>query len=152
MRCECIVPYGTLCIVHRAPRIVHYAWRVRFLEWVRALGDWWSPGLWCCAVCAARAALRGGEVQPPPPLKYNDECCANDGHALTRVSCTNTRLFRTHVHAATRYEFPADLLNADYGEPLGLTQEKATGVFVREYSKATVQMDCNTYTPTFTFK
>lgn len=51
------------------------------------------------------------------------------------------------------YEYP-DALNADYGEPLGLCSETATGsgVFVREFTKSTVQMDCNTYTPTVTFK
>ena len=52
------------------------------------------------------------------------------------------------------YEFPADVLNADYGEPMGRANETApeSGVFVREYTKASIQMDCNTYTPTITFK
>jgi hypothetical protein len=51
------------------------------------------------------------------------------------------------------YEYP-DALNADYGEPLGLCSETASGsgVFVREWSKATVQMDCTTWTPTITMK
>jgi len=52
------------------------------------------------------------------------------------------------------YEFPKRL-TADYGVPLGRTVEvgkKGSGVFVREWSKATIQMDCNTYTPTFTLK
>ena len=51
------------------------------------------------------------------------------------------------------YEFP-EQLNGDYGEPLGRAAETAPGssVFVREFSKSTVQMDCNTYTPTITFK
>ena len=42
----------------------------------------------------------------------------------------------------------------DYGEPLGLAKETApdSGVFVREWSKCTVQMDCNSYTPKITFK
>merc|ERR1712127_968844 len=52
------------------------------------------------------------------------------------------------------YDFPADVLNADYGEPIGRANETApeSGVFVREYTKASIQMDCNTYTPTITFK
>jgi hypothetical protein len=50
------------------------------------------------------------------------------------------------------YEYPAEQFNADYGEPLGLAKEAQGGVFVREWSKATVQMDCNSYTPTITFK
>ena len=50
------------------------------------------------------------------------------------------------------YEYPAEQFNADYGEPLGLAKETAKGVFTREWSKATIQMDCNTYTPKITFK
>ena len=38
-------------------------------------------------------------------------------------------------------------LNADYGEPTALCQETGpnSGVFVREWSKATVTMDCNVW-------
>ena len=52
------------------------------------------------------------------------------------------------------YEYPAEQFNADYGEPLGLAKETApdSGVFVREWSKATIKMDCNSYTPTITMK
>ena len=50
------------------------------------------------------------------------------------------------------YQYPAEQFNADYGEPLGLAKETAKGVFAREWTKATVQMDCNTYTPKITFK
>jgi hypothetical protein len=51
------------------------------------------------------------------------------------------------------YEYP-DALNADYGEPLGLCAETTagSGIFLREWSKATVQMDCNTWTPSITMK
>ena len=51
------------------------------------------------------------------------------------------------------YAYPTEL-NGDYGEPLGLCSETATGsgVFTREFTKSTVQMDCNTYTPQITFK
>jgi hypothetical protein len=53
------------------------------------------------------------------------------------------------------YEFPA-ALNADYGTPTGgqLCAETApgSGVFTRDFTKATVQMDCNTWTPTITMK
>eukprot|EP01043_Picozoa_sp_COSAG02_P093669 COSAG02_NODE_30166_length_556_cov_0.737418_2_plen_99_part_00 len=52
------------------------------------------------------------------------------------------------------YEYPAEQFNADYGEPLGLAKETApdSGIFVREWSKATIKMDCNSYTPTITMK
>jgi len=45
-------------------------------------------------------------------------------------------------------------LNADYGTPAGLCTETApnSGIFTREWSRATVRMDCNTYTPTITMK
>jgi hypothetical protein len=51
------------------------------------------------------------------------------------------------------YIFPEEL-NLDYGEPTELCDETAanSGIFVRDWTKATVQMDCNTYTPTITFK
>lgn len=47
------------------------------------------------------------------------------------------------------YAFPP-LLHSDVGEPRGLCRETAphSGVFRREWSHATVQMDCNTWTPT----
>jgi hypothetical protein len=50
------------------------------------------------------------------------------------------------------YQFPAEL-NADYGQPVDqYCAETAPGsaVFVRHWSKATVQMDCNSYTATIT--
>ena len=52
------------------------------------------------------------------------------------------------------YEYPAAQFNADYGEPLGRAAETApgSGIFVREFTKSTVQMDCNTYSPKITFK
>ena len=51
------------------------------------------------------------------------------------------------------YEVP-DQLNWDYGEPNGLCTETApnSGIFTRDWTKATVQMDCNTWTPTITLK
>ena len=47
-----------------------------------------------------------------------------------------------------------DQLNWDYGEPQGLCAETApnSGVFTREWTKATVSMDCNTWTPTIKMK
>ena len=53
-----------------------------------------------------------------------------------------------------RFDFPSEFLDRDYGVPLERARETSPGsqVFVREWSKATVQMDCNTYTPTITPK
>jgi len=49
-----------------------------------------------------------------------------------------------------KYSFP-DSLNKDYGEPLELCHEVSNGVFERKWSKAVVQMNCNTWTPSITF-
>ena len=51
------------------------------------------------------------------------------------------------------YEFP-EQLSVDYGDPLVRAEETAlnSGVFVRRFTKSTVQMDCNTYTPTITMQ
>ena len=45
-------------------------------------------------------------------------------------------------------------INWDYGEPAGLCKETAenSSVFEREWTKAKVTMDCNTWTPTITLK
>lgn len=52
------------------------------------------------------------------------------------------------------YEYPSALFDQDYGVPLGRAQESppSSGIFVREWSKATVSMDCATYTPKITMK
>ena len=51
------------------------------------------------------------------------------------------------------YVFP-EALNRDYGEPTGICKETAehSGVFTREWTKASIQMDCNTYTPEIKMK
>lgn len=47
-----------------------------------------------------------------------------------------------------------DEINWDYGEPVGLCSETApgSGVFTREWTKATFTMDCNTWTPTIAMR
>ena len=51
------------------------------------------------------------------------------------------------------YQVP-EQLNWDYGEPTGLCKETAanSSVFTREWTKASIEMDCNTWTPTITMK
>lgn len=52
------------------------------------------------------------------------------------------------------YPFPKEF-NLDYGEPVDkICKETApnSGVFTREWTKADVSMDCNTWTPTITWK
>eukprot|EP00040_Diaphanoeca_grandis_P005810 m.34623 g.34623 ORF g.34623 m.34623 type:complete len:429 (+) comp17008_c1_seq1:66-1352(+) len=51
------------------------------------------------------------------------------------------------------YEWPA-ALDVDYGEPTGLCTEtsKGSGVFTRDWTKATVKTDCNSFTSSITMK
>ncbi len=51
------------------------------------------------------------------------------------------------------YYFPPEF-HEDYGLPSGLCSETApnSGVFVRQFDKSTIEMDCNTWTPTITLK
>ena len=53
------------------------------------------------------------------------------------------------------YEFP-ELLGRPYGEPVDGQQCRETaprsGVFTREWSGATVSMDCNNWSPTITMQ
>ena len=54
-----------------------------------------------------------------------------------------------------QYGWNKQWLDADYGVPTDeICRETApnSGVFVREWSKATVQIDCATWTPKVTFK
>mmetsp|Transcript_33199 Transcript_33199/g.77854 ORF Transcript_33199/g.77854 Transcript_33199/m.77854 type:complete len:170 (-) Transcript_33199:26-535(-) len=51
------------------------------------------------------------------------------------------------------YQRPAEL-DLDYGTPTGLCKETSSGsgVFVRDWTKATVTVDCNAYNSTVQFK
>lgn len=51
------------------------------------------------------------------------------------------------------YQVP-EQINWDFGEPTGMCAETApnSGVFRRDWTKATVQMDCNTWTPSIVLK
>ncbi len=52
-----------------------------------------------------------------------------------------------------RFEYPPEL-DSDFGAPAGLCAETApgSGAFVREFARATVKMDCVSWTPTITWK
>jgi hypothetical protein len=52
---------------------------------------------------------------------------------------------------SNEYLFP-EPLNADYGEPTELCKESTTGVFTRDWTKASVKMDCGSYTGTIIMK
>jgi len=58
------------------------------------------------------------------------------------------------VGCSTTYPYPADIMDADYGEPTEMCKETeaGSGIFTREWTNAKVQMDCNTWSPTITWK
>ena len=49
------------------------------------------------------------------------------------------------------YQRP-DVLDRDYGEPTGLCKEAGSDVFVREWTKSTVTVDCKAYKTTIQMK
>jgi hypothetical protein len=55
---------------------------------------------------------------------------------------------------SAQYTSPVDIpqLMVDYGVPMGEYEETSDGVFTRDWTKATVSMDCNTYTPQIIMK
>lgn len=54
--------------------------------------------------------------------------------------------------AMADYDLSNPLLNADFGAPLGPGKETAPGQYAREYSKATISLDCGSWTSTFVMK
>ena len=58
------------------------------------------------------------------------------------------------VHPASMGMDDGQLLNADYGEPVGLCAETApgSGVFRRQWTRATVEMDCADWTASIQMK
>ena len=53
-------------------------------------------------------------------------------------------------HNQWKYQWN-NMLDKDYGEPMEQMKEIENGVFERKWSKCTIQMNCNTYKPSFTF-
>ena len=50
------------------------------------------------------------------------------------------------------YDLSSPLLRADFGTPLGAGKESSPGVFTRDFTRASITLDCNTYTSTFDMK
>jgi len=69
------------------------------------------------------------------------------------LGCTSDS---TPGHGTARYTAPSEIpqLQIDYGTPNEPMKETGTGtgIFVRDWTKATVQMDCNSFTPSITMK
>ena len=78
------------------------------------------------------------------------------GYGWQGCQCLPTDKYDACLPHNVPYESP-ELLERDYGEPLQAQQCAETvpgksGIFTREWSGASVRMDCNTWTPTITMK
>lgn len=83
-----------------------------------------------------------------------------DSHFCLHEPCMAAQLtrhssFPFRLLECRRYYFPPEF-NVDYGEPVGgaLCKETAANseIFTREYSKASVQLDCKAWKGTITMK
>ena len=98
--------------------------------------------------------LRPGQNYTHCPRTYQNTKAAITNFLLLRnehsyfgwgwSGCSTPDLSRNYTHWL---DTNAELLDADYGTPLGICKETKAGLFVREWTKATVSMDCNTFTP-----
>ena len=86
-----------------------------------------------------------GVSNPCNPLHYpvSGRCHSDDPNCHSPYPCNNTS---NQMHPAT-----AALFVTDYGHPLGVAHPIVgrPGVFGREYEKATVTLDCSTFTGAF---
>ena len=77
------------------------------------------------------------------------------GYGWQGCQCLPTDKYDGCLPQNMTYEFP-ELLERDYGEPVNGEQCSETGpnsgVFTREWTRASVQMDCNTWTATLKMK
>lgn len=57
------------------------------------------------------------------------------------------------VGCSQEYEYPSGF-NEDYGDAIGICSETSpgSGIFTREFTKSTVQMNCSSYVPTIAWK
>ena len=147
-------------------------WSLNTFQWARALCVQQEPFAALCinqVLCVppcmyvlthvVRVSLRSAN-----PCEHNTHCVTHFvlTHVLVPVSLCSANA-RTGKHAwlghgwsgcSRVYERPA-LLDADFGEPTdAVCMETApgSGIFTREWTKASVKTDCNTWTSTITMK
>ena len=91
----------------------------------------------------------GGCKGDPSNLEFFEQDLA--GFLLTRGPAA--WLGHGWLDCSRNYSYPP-ALSADYGEPTGFCSESApnSGIFNRDYTKATVKMDCNSWTGSVTMK
>lgn len=102
------------------------------------------------STCAA--AMRAGcavTAQARPLLQHHDAAHANQSVASFLITRPPIAMLGYSWESDDRDWDPIFLLQA--GEPLGLCSEGPTGVFSRQWSLGTAQLDCNTFTATLPF-
>jgi hypothetical protein len=87
------------------------------------------------------------------PMMCNTSCDSK----LTRVCCDAGGPYAWFGYGwvGCGFQFPYNAtLDVDYGEPTGLCAETAPGskVFRREWTKATIEMDCKNWNSTIEMK
>ena len=89
----------------------------------------------------------------PLPSANNNEKCIEDITNFLLIRGPHAWLGHGWLGCSRDYHVPKEF-NYDYGVPTGLCKEtgKNSGIFTRDWTKAIVQMDCNTWTPTITMK
>ena len=109
-----------------------------------------AEALLCCAPKLTIFLAPGPPPPAPPPPRPAQADLAN----FLLIRGPYAYLGHGWKGCSRTYEYP-DALAADYGEPVdSVCTETApgSGVFTREWTKATVSMDCKTFTPTITMK
>ena len=112
-------------------------------------------GIQCAPLRSARN-LRSDAAPPPPPPPPSFPSLPPTTRARSFLLSRDDYAFFGHgwEGCSLNYEFPA-ALSADYGVPVDeLCRETAPNsqIFVREWTKSTIQMDCTSWTPTITMK
>ena len=112
-----------------------------------------------------RNHVAGAKYPTPFPLRHVDQdvamfllargAYAYIGYGWQGCQCLATDKYDGCLPQDLTYEFP-EQLKRKYGEPVGRQQCKESapnsGIFTREWSGATVSMDCNTWTPSIKMK
>ena len=91
------------------------------------------------------------------PVLYGDRTSAKGydqstmGGAVAAFLLARKQHWLFHMPSALTTE-TAKLVLSDFGNPKGQMRESKPGVWVREFEKATVSLDCASFTPSFALK
>jgi len=93
---------------------------------------------------------------PPPPAPADGPADRNATVAAFLIARGKSAMLMLPVEGAYEnmadYDLHSPLLRADFGTPLGAGKERAPGVFSREFTGATISLDCGSWTTSFKMK